>query len=90
MTERRFEPMSIVPLGLTLSAFFVVTFILCLLATLVLPSGGMRMFLEAVVPGFVWLTFGSIVFGVVWTVAIGWYIAAIFVPIRNVMYRRFS
>lgn len=89
MTERRFERMSIVPLGFTLSAFFVVTFILCLLAGLILPMAGMRMIIEAVVPGFVWLTFGSIVLGVIWAVAIGWYIAAIFVPIRNAVYRRF-
>ena len=90
MKDRQFQPMSIVPLGFTLSAFFVTTFVLCLLAALVLPAGGMRMIIEATVPGFVWLTASSVVFGLLWAAFLGWYIAVLFVPIRNFMYRRFS
>lgn len=77
MNERQFQPMTIVPLGFTLSAFFVATFVLCLLAALVLPAEGMRMIIEATVPGFVWLTAGSVVLGLIWAVFFGWYIAVL-------------
>jgi small-conductance mechanosensitive channel len=90
MNQSEFQPMSIVPLGFTLSAFFVATFVLCLLAALVLPTEGMRMIFEATFPGFVWLTAGSVVIGLFWAVFFGWYIAVLFAPIRNFMYRRFS
>lgn len=90
MTASEFRPMSIVPLGLTLSAFFVVSFILCLLAALVLPAEGMRMVFEALFPGFVWLNAPSVVVGLFWSVFFGWYISILFVPIRNYVYRRFA
>jgi hypothetical protein len=90
MTASEYRPLSIVPLGFTLSTFFVVTYILCLLAALVLPAQGMRLIFEAVIPGFVWLTAPSAVLGLLWAVFIGWYIAIIFVPIRNYAFRRFA
>jgi len=90
MTKSDYRPMSIVPLGFTLSAFFVASFILCLLAALVLPTEGMRMMFEALFPGFVWLDAPSVVVGVFWAAFFGWYIAILFVPIRNYMYRRFA
>ncbi len=90
MTRSDFRPLSIVPLGVTLSGFLAATYVLCLLAALVLPSQGMRLVFEAVVPGFVWLTASSAALGLLWAVFIGWYIAIIFVPIRNYAFRRFG
>jgi hypothetical protein len=90
MDEREFRPMSVVPLGFTLSAFFVISFILCLLAALVLPVEGMRMVFEALFPGFVWLNATSVVVGLLWAAFFGWYIAILFAPIRNYVYRRFA
>lgn len=89
MDQREFRPLSIVPVGCTLSVFFAVSFILCLLAALVLPAQGMQMAFEAVFPGFVWLTAASVVLGLFWTAFYGWYIAVLFVPIRNYFFRRF-
>lgn len=89
MDQRELRLLSIVPLGCTLSVFFAVSFILCLLAALVLPAQGMQMVFEAVFPGFVWLNAASVVLGLFWTVFYGWYIAVLFVPIRNYFFRRF-
>lgn len=90
MTRSDFRPLSITPVGVTLSGFFAATYVLCLLAALVLPVQGMRMIFEAIVPGFVWLTAGSAILGLLWAIFIGWYIAIIFVPIRNYAFRRFA
>ncbi|MBN8632579.1 MAG: hypothetical protein J0L76_17210 [Rhodobacterales bacterium] len=90
MTRPDFRPLSIVPMGVTLSGFLSATYVLCLLAALVLPPQGMRSVLEAVIPGFVWLTATSAVLGLLWAVFIGWYIAVLFVPIRNFAFRRFA
>lgn len=90
MNRPDFRPLSIVPMGVTLSGFFAATYVLCLLAALVLPTQGMRLVFEAVIPGFVWLTATSAVLGLLWVVFIGWYIAIIFVPIRNYAFRRFA
>ncbi|WP_054007417.1 DUF5676 family membrane protein [Cypionkella psychrotolerans] len=90
MDHREFRPLSIVPLGFTLSVFFAVSFILCLLAALVLPTQGMRMVFDAVFPGFVWLTAKGVVLGLFWAAFYGWYIAVLFVPIRNYFFRRFA
>lgn len=89
MDERDFRSLSMVPIGFTLSVFFAVTFILCLVAALVLPTQGMEMAFEAIFPGFVWLTAPSVIVGLFWAVFYGWYIAVLFVPIRNYFFRRF-
>lgn len=90
MSSSDFRPLSIVPVGFTLSGFFATTYVLCLLAALVLPAQGMRMVFEALVPGFVWLTAGSAILGLLWAIFIGWYFAVIFVPIRNYVFHRFA
>ncbi len=90
MTRPDFRPLYIVPMGVTLSGFPAATYVLCLLAALVLPPQGMRIVFEAVIPGFVWLTATSAVLGLLWVVFIGWYIAVLFVPIRNFAFRRFA
>lgn len=90
MNKSEFRPLSVVPLGFTLSTFFVVTYILCLLAALVLPTQGMRLVFEAVIPGFVWLNAISVVTGLLWAAFVGWYFAVLFVPIRNYFFRRFA
>ncbi len=90
MNKSEFRPLSVVPLGLTLSTFFAVTYVLCILAALLLQAPGMRMAFEAVIPGFVWLDATSVLFGLLWSAALGWYVAILFVPIRNYFFRRFA
>jgi hypothetical protein len=48
----------------------------------------MHEFLETVLPGFRWLTFGSFVLGLVESFVWGAYLAVVFVPIHNFLHRR--
>ncbi|MFP5481624.1 MAG: hypothetical protein ACLGIE_18340, partial [Alphaproteobacteria bacterium] len=51
---------------------------------------GMQMAFEEVFPGFVWLDSASVFLGLFWTVFYEWYIAVLFVPIRNYFFRQFA
>ncbi len=73
---------AIVPVGLTLSAFFTVTFLLCVLAGLAFGAPGMRMALEAVLPGFVWISGASLLVGLAWVVVSAWDVALVALPIH--------
>jgi hypothetical protein len=78
------SPLSIVPLGLSLSSFFVISFVLCVLYGLVAPDQGFHQSLmPMLLPGFTWLSWPSFFIGLAWSVVFGWYIAVIFVPLYN-------
>ena len=71
--------------AISLGLFFDVSFVLCVVWGLLAPAGfsGMRGFLEAVVPGFVWLTPASFFLGLAVGLLYGVYIAVVFVPLFN-------
>jgi hypothetical protein len=71
--------------GLSLAIFFDVTFTLCVLWGMLLPSLHARgvPVLEAILPGFTWLSFGSFVLGLVEVFLYGMYIALVLVPLFN-------
>ena len=71
--------------AVALGLFFDVTFLLCLVWALVVPSRleTMAKFWEAVVPGFAWLTPWSVVLGLVELFLYGIYTAVVFVPLFN-------
>jgi hypothetical protein len=71
--------------AVALGLFFDVTFLLCLVWALVVPSRleTMAKFWEAVLPGFAWLTPGSVVLGLVELFLYGIYTAVVFVPLFN-------
>jgi uncharacterized protein DUF5676 len=71
--------------GLALGLFFAVTFSLCILWGLLVPGLHARgvPVLEGILPGFTWLTPGSIVLGLVEAFLFGFYVAVIFVPLFN-------
>ena len=71
--------------GLALGLFFAVTFSLCILWGVLLPGLHARgvPILEGILPGFTWLTPGSIVLGLVEAFLFGFYVAVIFVPLFN-------
>ena len=75
--------LSIVSLGLSLSSFFAITYLLCVLYGLVLSDVGMHQLLAAMLPGFTWLTWTSFFIGLVWSVFFGWYVAVVFAPLYN-------
>ena len=74
----------IAALGLSLSAFLAVSFVLCIVGYLVAP--GMPVKHEALsifLPGFELLSWPSFLLGLVESYAWGWYIAALFGVIYN-------
>lgn len=73
----RDDPVPIVTLGLALSAFFGITFLLCLSLLLVIPNVGMHLPLFRFLPGFN-VSATGIAIGLVETVAYGWYAALLF------------
>lgn len=71
--------------ALSLALFFDVSFVLCILWGLALPrvhAKGSDL-LEALIPGFTWLTPASFILGLVWSTLVALYIAAVFVPLFN-------
>jgi hypothetical protein len=79
-TTARFE---IAPLGLSLSSFLAVTYILCVLYGLIVSDVGMHQLLAAMLPGFTWINWTSFLIGLIWSVAFGWYVAVVFAPLFN-------
>jgi hypothetical protein len=79
----------IVPFGLALSAFFAVTFTICILGYLFVPIGEVQHeSLSIFLPGFKLLTWGSFFLGLIESIIWGWYIALVFGPIYNVCVAR--
>ncbi len=79
----RTERLAIVPLGLSLSTFLAITYVLCVLYGLVVSDAGMHQLLAAMLPGFTWITWTSLLIGLIWSVAFGWYVAVAFTPLFN-------
>jgi hypothetical protein len=74
---------AIVPLGLTLGFFFVITYVLCVIYGLLGFQQGMHQLLFQIIPGFTWITWPSFFIGLFWTFVSGWYIALVFAPLFN-------
>jgi len=71
--------------GLALGLFFDLTFLLCVLWGTLLPGIHARgvPILEGILPGFTWLTPGSILLGLGEAFLYGIYVALVFVPLFN-------
>jgi len=74
---------AIVPLGLTLGFFLVITYVLCVLYGLLGFQQGMHQLLFQIIPGFTWINWPSFFIGLFWNFAWGWYIALVFAPLFN-------
>ena len=71
--------------------FAALTFAICLVYGLVVPKAlHMTQFLEITLPGFQWLTPGSVVLGLVETFLYGAYAGLAFTGIHNVVLRRWG
>ncbi len=69
--------------GHATSLFLALSFILCVAFDLLFPNYAMYQSWQALVPGFVWLSWKSFLVGLLETWAYGWYFALIWVPIYN-------
>jgi len=79
----------VVVLGMSLSLFLAISFVLCVLGYLVLP--GLPVKHEALsifLPGFELLTWQGFALGLVESYAWGWYIALVLGPLYNFFARR--
>ena len=74
---------AIVPLGLTLGFFLVITYVLCVIYGLLGFQQGMHQLLFQIIPGFTWITWPSFFIGLFWNFVWGWYIALVFAPLFN-------
>jgi hypothetical protein len=79
----------IVAFGLGLSAFFVISYLICILGFLLLP--GLPVYhaaLEIFLPGFTLLSWRSFLLGLIESFLFGWYIALLFGWLYNLFLRR--
>jgi hypothetical protein len=71
--------------------FTTVSFILCVIWGLVTPQSlHMHQFLEIVLPAFKWLSLGGFFLGLIESFLWGAYVGLVFVPIYNILYRRWG
>jgi len=70
--------------SLALGLTFAVSFVICILWGLLLPKQvHMHEFLQFVLPGFTWISFGSAALGLIESFLFGVYFGVIYVPIHN-------
>ena len=78
------SPFSIVVVGLSLSLFFVISYVICLIGYLVFPGLPiLHAALSIFLPGFKLLDWQSFFLGLVESFAWGWYVAVVLVPLYN-------
>lgn len=83
----RVSQIPIITLGLSLSVFFAVTYLLCLAFILVIPDVSLHVPWFQFLPGFN-LSAPGILLGLVESVAYGWYVALLFGSLFNFFARR--
>ena len=75
----------------SLGIFTAISFVLCVIYGLVVPQSLHSVqFLEAVLPAFKWLTFWGFCLGLIESFLWGIYAGLVFVPIYNVLARRWG
>lgn len=79
----------IVPFGMSLGLFFVISYILCILFYLLFPDLVLNhVVLSLFLPGFELLDWPNFVLGLVESFGYGWYVALVFAPLYNVLAAR--
>jgi len=75
--------------GISLTVFFALSFILCVLGGLLFPDMIVHRTLNLLLPWFEWLSWRSFLVGLIGSIGWAWYIAIVFVPIYNFVRERF-
>jgi uncharacterized protein DUF5676 len=82
---------SIVTLGLSLSVFFAISYVICIIGYLVAPGFPVQhAALSIFLPGFALLTWRGFLLGLVESFIWGWYIALVFGSLHNFFSRRMA
>ncbi len=79
-----------VPFGLAMSLFLAITYVLCVGFDLIFPSQAMYQNWTHLLPGFTWLSWESFFVGLIDSLAYGWFVALVFVPLFNVFSVKFQ
>jgi len=75
----------------SLGIFSAISFVLCVIYGLIVPQSlHSTQLLEAVLPAFKWLTFGSFCLGLIESFLYGAYVGLVFVPTYNFLTRRWG
>ncbi len=75
----------------SLATFLTTSYLLCVIYGLITPETlHMHQFLEVVLPGFKWLSFGSFIIGLIESFLWGAYIGLVYVPIYNFFHKRWD
>lgn len=75
----------------SMGLFTAVSFLLCVIWGLLTPESlHMHQFLELVLPAFTWLSVGGFFLGLIESFLWGAYVGLVFVPIYNMLYRRWG
>jgi len=77
--------LSLGAIGNASSLFLAISFMLCVAGDLLMPQHAMYPVWEKLLPGFVWLSWGSFFLGLIESYAWGWYFTLIWVPLYNVI-----
>ena len=86
--EGAMSSLSIRRLGLSLSTFFAISYVICIMGYLLMPDFPVRHeALSIFLPGFKLLSWQSYFLGLIESFAWGWYIAAVFAPLYNLFGR---
>ncbi len=75
MNEKQAPELPLVPLGWAVSAFFAISYLLCILLGLVAPDWAMHKPWLQFFPGFEWLTLQGFLIGLAEAFVYGWYVA---------------
>jgi len=78
----------VVALGTSLGIFLAITFVLCVGFDLLFPGYAMYETWLRLLPGFTWLSWPSLLLGLVESFAYGWYVALVFAPLFNLLAAR--
>ena len=73
----------VMALGLSLSLFLSITFVLCVGFDLLFPGQAMYQSWFRLLPGFTWLSWPSFFLGLAESFSYGWYVALVFAPLYN-------
>ncbi|MDE2227771.1 MAG: hypothetical protein KGL11_01860 [Alphaproteobacteria bacterium] len=76
-------------LGWSLSLFLAISYVLCVGFDLLFPGQAMYQSWLRLLPGFTWLSWPSLLLGLVESFAYGWYVALIFGPLYNFVVARY-
>lgn len=88
MSDTTSAPLRIIPLGLTLSTFLLITFVICVAFGMLAPQQfHMHEAWAPLLPGFEWLTPTGFLLGAIGAFAYGWFIAIVFVPLHRFFHK---